>query len=150
MAAAFRRGCKELDDVWKIALQPQTLAEIRRLSCDSAGGGVTLRLEDDLWTKVVFDFSWAYRSNPVARGQLLPALTPLYLGRVASFVRETESLGAHEVEERIERLCVSYERLKPYLISLWKGEDGPDIQAKGQAALAVPAKGESDSEVGNV
>jgi hypothetical protein len=148
MAAAFRRGCQELDDVWKIALQPQTLAEIRRLSC--AGGGMTLRLEDDLWTKVVFDFSWAYRSNPVARGQLLPALTPLYLGRVASFVRETESLGAHEVEERIERLCVSYERLKPYLISLWKGEDGPDIQAKGQAALAVPAKGESDSEVGNV
>ena len=149
MAGAFRRGCQELEEVWKIALRPETLSEIRRLACDTAGPGTAFHMDDDLWTKVVLEFSWAYRSNPVVRGQLLPSLTPLYLGRVASFVRETENLVSHEVEEKVERLCVSFEKLKPYLISLWKGEDAPDSRAAKQAEVTAPAK-ESNLEVGNV
>ena len=50
---------------------------------------------------------------------MLRSLTPLYLARVASFVIETRDLIGPEVEERIEQLCLSFERLKPYLAKTW-------------------------------
>ena len=59
----------------------------------------------------------------MSRGPILRSLTPLYLARVASFVIETETLVAGEVEERIERLCLTFEELKPYLIARWNGQD---------------------------
>ena len=59
-------------------------------------------------------------SRTVAREHLLRALTPLYLGWVASFVLEVQPAGAPEVEERLERLCLTYEAHKPYLIARWE------------------------------
>ncbi len=50
------------------------------------------------------------------------SLTPLYLARVASFVLETETMIAADVEERIERLCRTFDELKPYLVRRWHGE----------------------------
>ncbi len=55
---------------------------------------------------------------------ILRSLTPLYLARVASFVRETETLVAAEVEEKIEQLCLTFEHLKPHLIAEWNEDSG--------------------------
>jgi len=79
------------------------------------------RLEDELWTSIVFDFACAHRRRPLERGLLLRSLTPLYLARVASFVLEVEDCFAEQVEERIERLCLCFERLKPRLVAQWDG-----------------------------
>jgi hypothetical protein len=56
----------------------------------------------------------------------------------ASFVIETQTMFSAEVEERIERLCVSFEQLKPYLVSLWS-------ETAGVPRLRLPA--ESRQEV---
>ena len=56
---------------------------------------------------------------------MMRSMAPLYLARVASFVRETETLAAAEVEQSIERLCLTFEDLKPYLIERWKGNAAP-------------------------
>jgi len=53
------------------------------------------------------------------RPHLLRALIPLYLGRTAAFVTHTATATAEEVEAEIERLCATYESLKPYLIERW-------------------------------
>jgi glycosyltransferase involved in cell wall biosynthesis len=147
MTGAFRRGAQELEEVWKIALQPSTWSQIQALAQRPAESPDSFRLEDDVWTRVVMEFACAYRNNPVDRVQLLRSLTPLYLGRVASFVLESERYGSREVEERIEALCLCFERLKPYLVSLW------DPGASGSAqpsSLAGPPKEESTVEVPNV
>jgi len=47
-------------------------------------------------------------------------LTALYLGRTASFVLETQALTSMEAEDRIEALCQSFERYKPYLVQRWQ------------------------------
>ena len=120
MVTAFRSGSQELDEVWKIAMRPATLSDIHHLAAKGAGNGSVFHMDDELWSKVIFEFSAAYRNNPLLRPQLLQSLTPLYLGRVASFVIENENLVALEVEEKIEKLCTSFERLKPYLIELWQ------------------------------
>ena len=122
MVEAFQLGCRELEEVWAVALEPQTLAAVRQLGCDTADSTRRFHLDDELWARVVLDFACAYQRHPMSRGTILRSLTPLYLARVASFVYETETLVASEVEEKIEQLCLTFERLKPHLIAEWIGE----------------------------
>lgn len=137
MLAAFRRGCEELGEVWSLALERATLAEVKRLGCRAAGDGRGFRLEDELWTRIVFDFACAARNRSVERGLLLRSMTPLYLGRVASFVLEVENMFAAQVEDRIEQLCVCFERLKPNLVARW---DAPGLEPPRPASPAVPPR----------
>jgi hypothetical protein len=88
-------------------------------------------LDDMLWARTILEFSRAYMAFPVMQTQLLGSLTPLYLGRVASFVLETRMLTAAEVEERIESLCVTFEALRPYAAELWHGGNLETKKAQG-------------------
>jgi glycosyltransferase involved in cell wall biosynthesis len=120
MVRGFQRGCEDLGEVWETVLEADTFAEVRRLG--TSAPGTLFHMDDELWTKVVFDFACAYRAKTLARGTLLGSLTPLYLGRVASFVVENEDLVASEVEDKIEQLCLTYEVMKPELIRRWNAE----------------------------
>jgi glycosyltransferase involved in cell wall biosynthesis len=120
MLAVFRAGCSDLGEVWSRALEPETLASVRGLHCAAASsGGRGFHLDDELWTRIVFDFALAHNRRRLERSQLLRSLTPLYLARVASFVMETRDMFAAEVEERIESLCLTFEAAKPALARNW-------------------------------
>jgi len=119
LAEAFRLGQRELEPVWGLVLPPSALLALRRL----AAGGPTPRLEDPLWARIVFDFAVGHYARAVERRQLLLSLTPLYLGWVAGFVEETQSLAPEAVEDRVESLCLAFEREKRYLISRWRWPD---------------------------
>ncbi len=119
MLESFRRGCRDLREIWALALEKPTLDAILRLGL--ARGGREFHLPDEIWTRAILEFAAAYRRRPIERGHLLHSLTPLYLGRVASFVIETATLVSAEVEERIEALCVCFEQHKQYLEQLWAG-----------------------------
>ncbi len=120
MIHAFRFGCEQLGEVWAAIFQPSTLFALQKLGGTAEGSLERFHLDDELWAKVVLDFAVAFNKGHLPAGQLLSSLTPLYLGRVASFVLETETLNALEVEERIEQLCLTFENLKPYLIDRWE------------------------------
>jgi hypothetical protein len=66
-----------------------------------------------------YAFAVAYKENKINREHLLKSLTPLYIGRVASFVIETQNSDAREVEEKIDNLCISFEGKKNALINRW-------------------------------
>jgi hypothetical protein len=144
MISAFRRGCEELGEIWSAALSPETFTAIRRLGGYDSGAE-EFNMDDDLWAKVVLDFAVAYKNQPVERGHLLRSLTPLYLGRVASFVHQTRFLGSDEVENRIERLCQSFERMKPYLIRRWRNQ--PDTASCTSAQTERAADPNLSTEV---
>lgn len=93
-------------------------------------------MRDELWTSVVYDFACAYKNKTVDRSHLMGSLTPLYLARVASFVLETQDLAPAEVDEKIEKLCRSYESLKPQLIANWFGEGQPPPGREQEAPAA--------------
>lgn len=123
MLNAFRHGCEELGEVWSLALEPATFDEIRRVAGQAHPGAAGFHIDDELWTRVVLDFACAHQKARLGRGHLLRSLTPLYLARVASFVIETTSLLSAQVEQKIEELCLCFERMKPYLIAHW--DNGP-------------------------
>lgn len=123
MLQAFERGCKDLGEIWSAAMEPDTLAAVRALGNSVAGGGRNFRMDDALWASIILEFAAAHKQQPIERTHLLRSITPLYLGRVASFVLETQEMGSIAVEERIEQLCLSFEDAKPYLLGLWGNEE---------------------------
>src|SRR5262249_2989798 len=138
MTSAFCSACTELGEVWKLALQPATYASVLELANNCRGG--VFHLDDEVWARVVMDFACAWKRNPLEAGHLLRSLTPLYLARVASFVEETRTFGSVEVEERIEKLCLTFEALKPYLIAQWQQEPAPAAAEPPVAVGSGPSK----------
>ncbi len=90
--------------------------DLKRLE---SGAPSDFRFPPDLWIQTLYDFAVAFHRRVMDREHILQALTPLYLGRIASFVRETEEASAEDVEVLQEQLCLRFEAMKPELIRLW-------------------------------
>jgi glycosyltransferase involved in cell wall biosynthesis len=119
MVNHFRLGVKDLMEIWRKLLLPETvlwLESIARLSDEA------FSFPQDLWVRMIYDFAIAYHKGSIHRDHLLKSMIPLYLGRVASFVKENIESSASEVEGKVESLCRVFEELKPYLIELWDRE----------------------------
>jgi glycosyltransferase involved in cell wall biosynthesis len=136
MLTAFRRGCRELTEIWAVALENDTLGAVLQLDRDLRNGRGPFHLPDELWFQIIADFACSHRAKPLERGHILRSLTPLYLARVASFVIETENLFSAQVEERIERLCVCFEDRKAYLASRWNHKQTPPQEQKRPGSKA--------------
>ncbi|MEZ5351675.1 MAG: cell wall biosynthesis glycosyltransferase [Bryobacteraceae bacterium] len=123
----FRIGYAELaPDIWDHALRPDTLAEVGRLARMAATPAAvsTFRLDDNLWTRIVYEFAVAFHTAHAERSLLMRSFTPLYFGRVASFVLEARDMDAAQFEARMEDLCLAFERQKRYLLELWPQTPG--------------------------
>ena len=118
MLEAFRVAYTNLQEIWSLVLPPQTLLGLKHLSLMPPAG---FRMNDELWTRIVYDFILAYRLRTINRGHLLGALTPLYLAWVASHILLTGAGAAPE--QHIEDLAATFERDKAYLVSRWRWPD---------------------------
>ena len=115
----FRLGSRNLQDIWVLVLPPTTLLELKkadRLPPEQ------FRISGELWARIVYDFALAYRLRTIARDHLVRAMTPLYLGWLASYALQVETAGA-AVPKHLEALCTAYENAKPYFVSRWRWPD---------------------------
>jgi hypothetical protein len=80
-------------------------------------------MPDELWARIVYDFSVGHRLGVIKREHLVRAMTPVYLGWAASFVLELLDLRALEARDRVERLAAAFEVEKPYLLARWRWPD---------------------------
>jgi len=119
MVRIFRSGIRELGTIWKKILRPHVSDQLTHLE---SGEPVAFRFPPELWIRTLFDFAVGFHHRVMDREHLLQALTPLYLGRIASFVRETEEASAEEVEAMQEQMCLLFEAMKPELIQLWDSQ----------------------------
>ena len=120
MLELFRLGARDLLEVWSLILPPATLFELRKLSRLPQE---QFRLPDELWARSVYDFALGHRLRTINRDHLLRAMTPLYLGWVASYALEMQNATVRAAEQRLERLCQAFETTKPYLVSRWRWPD---------------------------
>jgi hypothetical protein len=117
---SFLLGTRNLQDIWGPVLPPVTLFELKKLSRLQPE---EFRMPDELWVRIVYDFALAHRLRTISRSHLLGALTPLYLGWVASYVQEAAALSPFAAEQRLEQLARAYEENKPYLLRRWRWPD---------------------------
>src|SRR5262249_36100738 len=114
---SFRLGYRELREIWTWILPPRSIVELRKLT-ESAPD--RFQFDDHLWASIVYDFALGYALRVMPHDHLLRSLTPLYTGWLASFVLQMKGASPAQVEERVERLCVSFELEKRHLISRWR------------------------------
>jgi hypothetical protein len=115
----FTTGVNELESVFQSILSPSTLAELHAID---ALGEEEFRYPAQLWVKTVYEFAAAYRKSVINRDHIIQALAPLFRGRVFTFLVENRNGSANDVANNIEALCLEFERLKPYLLEIWKSK----------------------------
>ncbi|MES1261633.1 MAG: hypothetical protein ABUS49_07855, partial [Acidobacteriota bacterium] len=120
MIQSFRLGYQNLQDLYRLILPPASLMDLKRMALYAPDAFVC---DDMAWARVIYDFALAWRARVIDRDHLLRALTPLYLGWAASWVRAIRDAGPKEARDRTETLCMAYEAQKPYLISRWRWPD---------------------------
>jgi glucosylglycerate synthase len=113
----FSTGVAELESVFQSILSPATVAELQRIA---RMGDEDFQYPAELWIKTVYEFAASYQKSVISRDHIIQALAPLFRGRVFTFLMENRSASADEVENNIEGLCLEFERLKPYLLEMWK------------------------------
>jgi glucosylglycerate synthase len=116
----FSTGVAELASVFQSILSPSTLEELRRIA---RLGEEEFHYSAELWVRTVYEFAAAYHKSVISRDHIIQALAPLFRGRVFTFLVENRNASANEVENNIEGLCLEFERLKPYLVEMWKSRE---------------------------
>ncbi|MDD3845244.1 MAG: glycosyltransferase [Syntrophorhabdaceae bacterium] len=117
MIDKFTLGARELSSVWENILSGKTLGFLKKLANASRDG---FHMPDTVWVDIIYSFALAAHRNVLNKEHLLKSLTPLYVGRTASFVLEVWESSGPEVEGKIDSLCGVYERLKPSFSDRWK------------------------------
>ena len=117
MQVGFVQGVRDLLPVWERILAPENLGEVLELSDRPLE---RFRFSDRLWTRVVYDFVLAYRTRVVYRSHAAQSLAPLYLGRAASVILETQGRPALAMLQSAARLGGMFEEEKPYLVDRWR------------------------------
>jgi len=116
----FLTGVAELESVFQSILSPSTLAELQQIA--------SLPEEEfhypaELWVRTVYEFAASYQKSVISRDHIIQALAPLFRGRAYTFLVENRNASAADVENNIEGLCLDFERLKPYLLQMWKSRE---------------------------
>jgi hypothetical protein len=116
----FSTGVAELDTVFRSILSPSTLAELQRIA---RLGEEEFHYPAELWVRTVYEFAASYEKSVISRDHIIQALAPLFRGRAFTFLTENRNASAEDVENNIEGLCLEFERLKPYLLQMWKSRE---------------------------
>ena len=117
MVRAFKLGLKDLVQVWEQALQEDTLAALYPLGLAPPE---EFEFSADHWARVVFDFAVAHHEQRLPRDLLLRALTPLYLGRVAAFLRDMHGQSPARIPVALEAVGRAFEVEKTGLVARWR------------------------------
>jgi hypothetical protein len=116
----FSTGVAELESVFQSILSPSTLAELQRIA---RLGEEEFHYPAELWVRTVYEFAASYQKSVISRDHIIQALAPLFRGRAFTFLMENRNASAEEVENNVEGLCLEFERLKPYLLQMWKSRE---------------------------
>ena len=117
----FSTGVAELESVFQSILSPPTLAELQRIA--RSGKEEEFDYPAELWVRTVYEFAASYQKSVISRDHIIQAFAPLFRGRMFTFLMENRDASANDVENNIEGLCLEFERLKPYLLQMWKSRE---------------------------
>ncbi len=116
MIERFRLGAKELKTIWDKFL-PEDVIEYLNIAAKLPENDFVF--SNELWVGIIYSFALAAHTRAINKEHLLKALTPLYIGKTASFVKETAESTPEQVEEKIEELSRLFEDKKNILRENW-------------------------------
>lgn len=116
MLWAFKEAQAASQEIWEVVLteaNQEVVEQLLHCSDDEC------LLPASIWAKMVYDFAIAYNRAAAPTESILEALIPLFLVRVAAFVRETETLNSFQAEKGVQDQAALFEATKHYLVKRW-------------------------------
>jgi glucosylglycerate synthase len=116
MLRQFREGLANLREIWVDIVGEADFAQLQRIG--------TLEDADfdfppQLWAHIIYDYALAFHQKKMPAAHLIKSLTPLYIGKTASFVLAVDPLSPAQAEGEVEKLCLAFEQQKDYLVNGW-------------------------------
>ncbi|MFH1887487.1 MAG: glycosyl transferase family 2 [Pseudomonadota bacterium] len=112
----YRTGFRQFKGIYKDIFCPECYEQLK--SCASMAR-TKFRIPLRTWVMVLYETAGTFHRWTHNRTQLINLVTPLYLGRVASFINETRKMTAEEAEAVVEKQAEEFEKHKDYLLQVW-------------------------------
>jgi hypothetical protein len=120
MVTEFQEGMRLFGSTYREIFSPEVVSDLEKSAGMSARDFL---FPVETWVKLVYELAAKYHHLRDHRMKLLGIMTPLYLGRVASFINRTLEMTSTEAEAEVEEQALVFEDLKPYLVEVWKDLD---------------------------
>ncbi len=115
---AYKEGFDENKRIYRAILSKKLFEEVKALR-KLKDIEITFSLET--WAKIVYIFCACFKNEKrFEREKLLDAFRVLWIGKVATFVKETLELDTMKAEKKLEEEVRIFERLKPYLLDIFQ------------------------------
>jgi glucosylglycerate synthase len=113
----FKTGFQQFSPLWKEIFGGECFESIRR-AAERPAGAFELPLET--WVQILYELAATFHAWTRNRFKIIELVTPLYYGRVASFVRQTRDMTSDQAEELVEEQALEFEKQKDYLVKVWE------------------------------
>jgi glucosylglycerate synthase len=113
---SFIMGVNHFGPLWKEIFCQDCFEAIRAAASMEEA---QFRLPTDTWVRVLYEIAGTYHNWPSNRRRLVDLMTPLYYGRVASFINETKDMTSEGAERVVEAQASLFVEAKDYLIQEW-------------------------------
>jgi hypothetical protein len=121
LVAEYKTGFRQFRGLYRDIFCPECFAELK--SC-ARKAKTKFMMPNQTWVMILYEIAATFHAWTDNRTQLVNLVTPLYLGRVASFINQTKKMTSAEAEEVVERQAQAFEDKKDYLIQVWNERGG--------------------------
>ncbi|MGD9022795.1 MAG: glycosyltransferase [Deltaproteobacteria bacterium] len=116
LVTEYKAGFRQFKGLYKSIFCPECYAELKKC----AGKAKTkFIMPVKTWAMALYETAATFHTWTLNRTQLVNLITPLYLGRVASFINQTKRMTSAEAEKVVEEQAQVFEDHKDYLIRVW-------------------------------
>lgn len=116
----YKIGFQHFGALWKELLSSSSYEALHKLA---GAENKLFVLPMECWARTLYELAAIFHHWPRDRVKLIDLISPLYNGRVASFVNETATMKSAECEGIVEEQAEVFEREKGYLMQVWDREE---------------------------
>ncbi|MHB0859011.1 MAG: glycosyltransferase family protein [Anaerolineae bacterium] len=114
----FRAGGTQYSGEWQASLSAKSLRALTALMEQS---DEDFNLDLDLWVRLVIEFAVIYNRGEGDPDKVVEAFLPVFYGRTASYMKQTQHLRTQERELVVKQIVDSFIAARPYFLRQWNG-----------------------------
>lgn len=116
LVAEYKAGFRQFKGLYRDIFSEDCFEELKRCA---AKAKTKFAMPTKIWVKVLYETAATFHRWIHNRPQLINLVTPLYLGRVASFINRTRKMTSSQAEKVVEEHAQVFEDYKDYLVQVW-------------------------------
>jgi len=116
LVAEYKTGFRQFKGFYRDIFCPECFEALKRCT---AMAKTKFIMPVKIWTMSLYETAATFHHWKYNRTQLVNLVTPIYLGRVASFINQSLKMSSAEAEELVEEQAQVFEAYKDYLIQIW-------------------------------